>query len=147
MRGVAALKTRTYLDPWKDSKANADNGSDGERHVRGISEAMVQDAYKSHVAHLRFPPKEQSKAKDRANAGKKPRADKLHKIRSFITEVLSNIEAGWTCYQELTVDEAMIRVKSKRCTFIQYMPVSAQITTYFFPKNMKPTLRKVMLIT
>ena len=60
------------------------------------------------------------------------RVDKLHKIRSFITEVLSNIEAGWACYQELTVDEAMIRVKSKRCTFIQHMPVSAQITTYFF---------------
>lgn len=81
---------------------------------------MKRDAYVSHIAHLRFPGHGKKKGSRRWDG----REDKLWKIREFMCTVLSNVNNGWTCYQQLTVDESMIRLKSKRCTFVQYMPVS-----------------------
>jgi hypothetical protein len=102
-----------------DTRVNDANGGDGERHIATVADAMTEDAYKSHIGHLRFPG-HSAEPSERVWDG---RGDKLWKIRSIITTALSGISKGWTCYQELTVDESMIRVTSKRCTFIQYMPV------------------------
>ena len=110
---------RSCPDPWKDQDRGKGSGADGERFVPFTACHMLRDALKQAIAHLRFtdykkPPAEQKWEK---------RRDPLWKIRGFMERVRKNCQRGWTCYQMLTVDESMVRLKSKRCCFVQYMPV------------------------
>ena len=80
----------------------------------------------SHRA-LRFDGHSKKPGREREWDGK---PDPLWKIRSLITGALKNIGGSWTCYQQLMVDESMVRLNSKRCKFVQFMCVVQKVMKF-----------------